>query len=96
MSRPSTSSLTAPVGTRGAPYPWQPEFGLGIGEKIGETLDIRALGAAVRSQMLMEPTVRKVPAPVVTVSPITDGATIEVQYTDLSGIPQNFSFNVAN
>lgn len=81
----------------GSAYPWQPKYGVGLGARIGETLRIRAVRAAVRSQMLLEPTVLKVPAPVINVTPLgVTGATIDILYTDISGIPQSFSFDIGS
>lgn len=79
----------------GCSYPWLPKYGVGLGARIGEALQSRAIAAAVRSQMLLEPTVLKVPAPVITVTPLgVTGATIGILYTDISGIPQSFSFDI--
>lgn len=87
--------LTVPTDAKGSAYPWQPKFGVGLGAKLGEGLDIRGIQGAIRSQMLLEPTVKKVPAPQVTVTPIqTGGATITVTYVDLSGLPKGFNFNL--
>lgn len=88
--------LTVPTSVRnGCAYPWRPKFGVGLGARIGEALDIRALQGAVRSQMLIEPTVQKIPAPTITVQPLgTIGASIDIVYVDMSGTPQNFSFDL--
>lgn len=86
--------LTSATDISGSAYPWQPAYGVGLGAKIGEALDTRAIGAAVRSQMLLEPTVQKVPAPIVVVTPIDAGAAITVTYTDLSGLPKSFNFDL--
>lgn len=88
--------LTVPTNAKnGSSYPWRPKFGLGLGARIGEALDIRGLQAAARSQMLKERTVQKIPAPVVTVTPLGQiGATIDIVYTDNSGFPQSFSFDL--
>lgn len=86
--------LTQPTDSNGSAYPWQPEYGVGLGAKIGEALDTRAIAAAVRSQMLMEPTVQKVPSPTIKVVEIQNGASITVTYTDLSGLPKSFNFDL--
>lgn len=88
--------LTVPTDAKGSAYPWQPKFGVGLGAKLGESLDIRGIQGAIRSQMLQEPTVKKVPAPQVTVTPIaTGGATISITYVELSGTPKGFNFNLS-
>lgn len=86
--------LTAPTDAKGSAYPWQPKYGVGLGSKIGEALDIRAIQGAVRSQMLKEPTVRKVPSPIITVSQTALGANISITYADLSGLPKGFNFDL--
>lgn len=87
--------MTAPTDARGSAYPWQPDFGVGLGARVGEALDIRAIQGDVRSQMLLEATVAKNPAPIVTVAPIAaGGASISISYTDTSGVPQAFSFDL--
>lgn len=86
--------LTSPTDAQGSAYPWQPKYGVGLGAKIGEPLNIRDLQGKVRSQMMLEPSVQKVPAPVVTVTPIDLGAAITVSYTDLSGVPKSFNFDL--
>jgi len=88
--------LTVPTSpANGSAYPWRPKFGVGLGARIGEALDLKALAAAVRSQMLIEPTVQKIPAPTITVTPLGNiGAVIDIAYVDTSGVPQNFSFDL--
>lgn len=86
--------LTPPTGKTSS-YPWLPTFGVGLGEKIGEALDPRAIEAKVRSQMLAEPSVAKSPAPKISVTPIPPGATIDVTYSDTSGQPKTFGFDLA-
>lgn len=86
--------MTVPTDANGSAYPWEPDYGVGLGARIGETLDIRGITSDVRSQMLLEPTVAKSPAPVITVTEIDTGATITVSYTDISGVPQSFSFDL--
>ena len=86
--------MTQKANSQGAPYPWETDYGLGLGARIGEALDARGIAADFRSQMLLEATVAKTPAPVITVTEIPTGATIDVSYTDISGVPQNFSFNL--
>lgn len=84
---------TSPI--NGSSYSWRPNFGVGLGSRIGEALDIRGITASVRSQMLREPTVQKVPAPKITVTPLGQiGATIDIVYIDNSGFPQSFSFDL--
>lgn len=88
--------LTVATDAKGSAYPWQPKFGVGLGARLGESLNIRGIQGAIRSQMLQEPTVKKVPAPQVIVTPInTGGATVSITYVDLSGLPKGFNFNLS-
>lgn len=88
--------LLTPVTTQvSSAYPWEPDYGAGLADEIGETVDIRKTRGIVLSQMLMEPSVAKIPAPTVTVTPLNVNDTaIDVNYTDQSGTPQNFGFDL--
>jgi hypothetical protein len=87
--------LTSKTTSSSSAYPWQPKYGVGLGERVGEALDIRAIRGDVRAQMRLESSVQQVPAPKVTVTPIQDGAAITVDYTDMSGLPQTFNFDLS-
>ena len=90
--------LTAPTSTTGSGYSWQPEYGAGLPQKVGqENVDVGAVRASVLSQLLIEPTVARTPIPTVSVSTAagTGTITIDVNYTDLSGAPQSFGFDLA-
>ena len=88
--------LTPATEIGSSPYPWQPEYGAGLGKKIGTTIDQRTVQSIVLSQMGLEPTVAKVPLPVVVVTPTAanDGAQIDINYTNLAGFPLSFSFTL--
>ena len=87
--------LTPQTDQTSSAYPWEPTYGAGLSAKIGEAIDIRAIQGIVLSQMLAEPSVARTPAPKVTVTPLdVTGATIDVSYTDQSGTPQNFGFDL--
>lgn len=90
--------LTVPTSPEnGSAYPFEPDYGVGLGARIGEALDIRGTAADVRSQMLLEATVQKIPAPTIAVTPIdVKGATIDITYIDVSGVPQSFSFDLVH
>lgn len=87
--------LTALTTAQSSAYPWEPTYGAGLGAKIGDALDVRAIRGIVLSQMLMEPSVAKIPAPAVSVVSLNVvGAVINVSYADQSGTPQNFGFDL--
>jgi hypothetical protein len=86
--------MTVPTDARGCAYPWQPEYGVGLGARIGEALDSRGIQRDFRTQMRLEASVQQVPSPVVTVDELNNGAAITVEYTDLSGLPKTFNFDL--
>lgn len=90
--------LTAQTSQAGTAYPWQPEYGAGLPQMIGqENIDPGRVQAIVLSQLLIEPTVSRTPLP--TIAATSTGAngiiSINVNYTDLSGSPQSFGFDLA-
>lgn len=64
-------------------YPSHPGYGAGLPQLIGEDLNIEALKAKIAGQMLLEPSVAPAPAPVVKVTPVPNGAAIDIQYVAL-------------
>src|SRR5471030_1353074 len=91
--------LTAPTSAAGSGYAWQPEYGAGLPQKVGqENIDAGSVRAKVLSQLLIEPTVARIPIPTVSVTVGTAGRTItiDVSYADLSGSPQSFGFDLAS
>ena len=87
--------FTAATTADHSPYPFEPDYGIGLGERVGDvTPDLRAIHGLVRSQMLQEASVARQPAPVIDVQEIlTGGVVISIAYVDLSGSHQQFSFN---
>lgn len=78
-------------------YPWQPSYGSGLPEKIGEAEpSALAIQADVYAQILQEDAVATSPAPTVTVAPIFGGGeTIGITYTDNSGVNRSFTFDLS-
>jgi hypothetical protein len=77
-------------------YIQHPDYGGGLPKLIGSNASASDVKAIVQSQMRLEDSVLQLPAPVVTVTPITNGMQIQIQYTDaLSRKPVLLSFNVA-
>jgi hypothetical protein len=78
-------------------YPWEPDYGVGLGGRIGDVLDLRLIAARVRGEMLRERSVGRNPPPTVDVTTIqrdTGVVTIiDITYTDLSGAWHAFSFD---
>lgn len=83
--------LTAVMG-----YVWHNDYGAGLPQKIGRTVNVTALTALVRSQIALEAAVSPSPAPVVGVKADQNKLglyTITIDYTDAAtGAPVQLSF----
>lgn len=76
-------------------YIFHPTYGGGLGAKVGQTQDIPAITALIRSQLKLEAVVAQLPEPTVVVTPIDRGVSVNIRYTDAdSREPQILSFNV--
>lgn len=76
-------------------YIFHPEYGGGLPKLIGSNASVSDVKAIVQSQMRLEDSILQLPAPVVTVTPITNGMQIQIQYTDaLTRKPVLLSFDV--
>lgn len=76
-------------------YIWHPNYGAGLGQKIGTVLDARAITALITSQIFLEDNVARSPAPVISVTPIANGIAVRIQYYDGStGKLATLAFNV--
>jgi hypothetical protein len=64
-------------------YLWEPTYGAGLPQKIGENLNLPEIRGRIRGQMLLEASVARVPAPEVKVREITGGVAAAVQYVAL-------------
>jgi phage baseplate assembly protein W len=79
-------------------YIWQPNYGAGLGALVGQTIDILAIQALIRSQIFQEASVANVPEPSVTVSS-SDGNTIwvDIRYVDATtGETQVLTFSIGS
>jgi hypothetical protein len=75
-------------------YIWEPTYGAGLASKIGQPFDAAACEALVQAQMFLEPAVAKSPAPVISVTEITNGLFVSISYTDSDTgqvVPLSFS-----
>lgn len=76
-------------------YIWHPEYGAGLPGLIGQPIDVPTVTGLIRSQMALESTVSQSPAPVITVTPITSGMAVNIQYTEVdSGQTAILAFSV--
>lgn len=79
-----------------ADYIWHPDYGAGLGRFVGSPQRIPELQALIKSQMLLEECVARIPAPVVKVTAIANGLSVDIKYTDAdSNQPTSLNFNVS-
>ena len=62
-------------------YLWHLDYGAGIPQRIGDTLDLAAIEALVASQIFLEASVSRTPPPKITVQPILGGVFVSITYT---------------
>ncbi|WP_337021814.1 phage tail protein [Pantoea anthophila] len=76
-------------------YIFHPEYGAGLGKKIGETAEPGEWRALIIGQMLLEKAVASDPPPVVKLISIEGGISISVSYTDaMTGSPESLTFDI--
>lgn len=77
-------------------YLWEPAYGAGLPQRIGQTLDLAKIRAAIRGQLLLEASVVTAPAPSVEVREIQGGVAVKVQYLSLPDKqPVSLSFDLS-
>ena len=79
-------------------YYFQPTYGAGLPRNVGGTSDPQKIAALVQSQVLLEDSVAKTPAPVVSVVPAAtkDSLAVTINYTDQpSNAPTALSFTLS-
>ncbi len=74
---------------------WAQTYGAGLGQFVGQPLDLAAITNAVRSQMFQESSVAQLPEPVITASQNGGTVLVGISYTDaVSGQTQTLSFTL--
>jgi hypothetical protein len=69
-------------------YIWQPDYGAGLPEKVGDPFDVSTINAIIVGQMFLEQSVARDPAPVITVQSFPNGMFANIAYTEQdSGFP---------
>jgi len=68
--------------TNGGDYIWNLDYGAGVSQEIGKTLDVGRVRALIREQLFNEGIVSHSPDPVISVTPIQNGISVRVQYVD--------------
>lgn len=81
-------------------YIFQPDYGAGLPAWVGMPMDVGKITAVIRSQILLEDSVAKVPAPVITVKQAPNDATglaVSIAYNDAAtNTATVLSFNVTS
>ncbi|TPE14910.1 phage tail protein [Pantoea vagans] len=76
-------------------YVFHPEYGAGLGKKIGEAVRPGEWKALISGQMLLEEAVASHPPPVVRLNRIEGGISVSASYTDaMTGTPETLIFDV--
>ncbi|CAJ0703841.1 phage tail protein [Ralstonia pickettii] len=77
-------------------YIFHTDYGAGLPQKIGETLDVPALRGLIRAQILQEAGVAQDPEPQVDVAAITGGVSVRILYSSaITREPVSLQFNVS-
>ena len=78
-----------------ADYIFHPEYGAGLPKKVGTLQDNAKIKALIQSQIALEASVAKLPAPEILVRSIMGGVSVRIIYTDSdTKNAQTLSFNV--
>lgn len=76
-------------------YIFHPDYGAGLPAKIGQNADLQGLRALIRTQVLMEAAVAKLPEPEVDLRQVASGFSITIRYTSAdTRKPVTLSFDV--
>ncbi|WP_028534226.1 hypothetical protein [Paludibacterium yongneupense] len=76
-------------------YIFHPDYGAGLGRKVGDIVNVKEWKALILGQMLLESCVAADPEPTVDVKVIEGGASVFIQYTDSgTGETAALSFDV--
>lgn len=74
---------------------FHPEYGAGLGQKIGQSVNVNEWKALILGQMLLEDCVARNPEPVITLSTTENGVNVNVKYNDaISGTPEFLNFDI--
>ncbi|MGM3277893.1 phage tail protein [Ralstonia sp. 24A2] len=77
-------------------YLFHTDYGAGLTQRIGQTLDIAALRGLIRTQTALEAGVAQTPEPQVDVTAITGGVSVRILYSSsITREPVSLQFNVS-
>ncbi|AYM76893.1 phage tail protein [Janthinobacterium agaricidamnosum] len=76
-------------------YIFHPDYGAGLPRMIGDAVDIPKIKGLIQGQMFLEACVARSPAPVITVTEILGGVSVDIRYNDAqTGTPAALAFDV--
>lgn len=78
-------------------YIWHLDYGAGLPQRIGDLLDANAIRGVIKAQIALEEAVARQPAPKITVSPLTNGVSVTIEFASaITGQQTTLSFDVNN
>lgn len=76
-------------------YVFHPDYGAGLGKKVGQNVNLNEWKGLISGQMQLEDAVASDPAPSVSISLVDGGVSVTISYTDsTSNTPETLSFDV--
>lgn len=76
-------------------YIWHPEYGAGLGRRVGQLRDINAIRSVIRTQIMEEACVGKSPLPAIDVTAIDSGVFVSIKYLNVeTGAQDVLSFDL--
>ena len=76
-------------------YIFHPTYGAGLAALVGTVSDANQIKALIKGQILLESCVARNPAPVITVSLLSNGIAVDIRYNDaITGQPVSLAFDV--
>ncbi len=77
-------------------YIWHQDYGAGLPRSVGSITDIAQIKALIRQHMFLEPAVSRTPDPIINVTAIADGVSVDIKYNDANyNQPVVLQFDVA-
>ncbi len=78
-------------------YLFHLDYGAGLPQRIGDILDIDLISGVIRTQIRLEASVAKIPAPEITITEIEDGVSVYIKfYSAITGQQTSLSFDTTS
>lgn len=91
----TTERILRRLMTAAGDYIWNLTYGGGVPQRVGLPLDLALISAVIRSQIALEATVARSPAPTINVTEILNGVSVSILfYSAVTGQQQTLSFHV--